>query len=183
MNIFMRSVKKIKIIFTLLIAISFASSFCFGEPNQMAQIDIKLKVYETNIREGSAFNVEVTLTSMESGKKLVEVTEGGGLYEYELTSKHHGNFIISETLRRQVSNADYINETNYVYGDIEPPETVEAKRIALMPGDSITFVEDISRWYVKVPPAGEYQLVVHHNGIHGGRFSSQPISIQILNAK
>lgn len=172
-----------KIIFSLLMTFSFASSFCFGEQNQMAQIDIKLKVYETNISEGGAFNVEVTLTSRESGKKLVEVTEGGGLYEYELTSKHHGNFIISEALRRQVSKADYINEATYVYGDIEPPEAVEAKRIVLISGDSIKFAEDISKWYVKVPPAGEYLLVVHHNGIHGGRFSSQPVLVQIRDSE
>jgi hypothetical protein len=141
-------------------------STCLGEQNSMPQIDIQVKITAPIIKVGGLFPVGITLTNSNTENKLVEVSQDSH-FEFRLKSQKYGTFVISEAL--------YDNAT-YIYGDSPQLET---PRKALLPGESITYPVDISRWYVRILPADDYQLIVHYTGLNGEQISSQPISVKI----
>lgn len=145
-----------------------SSSFCFGDTKAMSLLDIKAKITASTISVRGPLQVEITLTNPQSGKELIQV-DSESVFEFELKSKKYGTFIISEAL---------YDKAIYIYGDHPLRQT---PRKALTPGESISFKQDISQWYVRNLPADQYQLVVYYNGLDGKRISSQSIPVQILD--
>lgn len=169
-NLSISLTKRALIFLQFLISFSFVilfSSFCFGDTNAMAQLDIKAKITESTISARGPLPVEITLTNSGAEKKIIEVEKDSD-FEFELKSKKYGTFRISKAL--------YDNAT-YIYGDA--PRLISPQK-PLTPGESISFKQDISQWYVRNLPADQYQLVVYYNGSDGKRISSQATPVQIF---
>lgn len=141
-------------------------SHCFGEEKLMSQINVQVKITAPIVKVGGHFPVEIIVTNLNAEKELVEVSQDPKV-EFSFESKKYGAFVISK--------ARYDNAT-YIYGDRPKPHFPQK---ALVTGESFTYQLDISRWYVQILPADQYQLIVHYTGVNGKQSSSLPIPVQI----
>ncbi len=118
---------------------------------------------------GGSLVIETTLHSAAPPRTLVEVhapeTDPG--FEYELTSPNGGAFRASSQRFAQAR-------------DIHPVPPPAPQPHALLPGEQISFVEDIGAWFVPPPPPGDYTLIVSYRTLAGEIIVSEPSSVRIV---
>jgi hypothetical protein len=134
----------------------------------MASLLLSAKPRQSTVMVGASLLVDATLTSGETGGRLVLVQAEGddSRFEFELASKEHGVFAASAaTLAAHVIQ----------HGG---PQRMPMQR-PLRPGESATYTDDAATYFLSPPPAGDYTLTVRWNDYDGQSVSAAPVPVRI----
>jgi hypothetical protein len=137
----------------------------------MPPVQVHATLRDPEVVVGCALGVDITLTST-SPRALVEVQspEADSPFEFSLRSPEHGEFVVGKRLFEQAR-------------DLHGGPPFDPPRRALRPGDSAEYVEDVARWYVAVPPAGDYTLEVRWLAPDGSQVAAPPLHLTIAELR
>lgn len=137
----------------------------------MPPVQVHATLRDPEVVVGCALAVDITVTNT-SPRSLVEVQapDADSPFEFSLRSPVHGEFVVGKRLFEQAR-------------DLHGGPPFDPTRRALRPGESAAYNEDVARWYVAAPPAGDYTLEVRWTAPDGAQVAAPPIAVTIAEVR